>query len=119
MNDDLAQEIESMIDDDSAWGDPVLGESDSTEKHTTGQRSVVFSLRLNPDELAHLQACAEAVGSSVSAYVRSLIFGDKGSSVIESIKSAEKESFSASVNFGYPVELVSSSMNEVVSFNGF
>ena len=68
---ELINKVESMIDDDEAWGTP----SKSAQNAPTTpqrQRSVIVSVRFSPLELARVQSQAERVGLSVSAYLRTV-----------------------------------------------
>jgi len=53
------------IDDASEWGTPKRG-----RKSEKRQRSAVVSVRMTQDELARVQAEAQAVGQTVGTYMR-------------------------------------------------
>lgn len=68
---ELAEQIETMRDDPSAWGEPVA-EPARRRKSERRQRGAMVSVRFSPDELAIVQAHAVEAGMPVSGYLRSL-----------------------------------------------
>ena len=68
---ELVNKIESMIDDDEAWGKAGKNEQNAPTTPQR-QRSVIVSVRFSPLELAKVQSQAERMGLSVSAYLRAV-----------------------------------------------
>ena len=68
---ELVNKIESMIDDDEAWGKAGKNEQNAPTTPQR-QRSVIVSVRFSPLELTKVQSQAERMGLSVSAYLRTV-----------------------------------------------
>ncbi len=68
---ELAAEIESMRDDEEAWGDSVQGPKPKP-KSERRQRGAMVSVRFSASELEEVQAHAVEAGTSVSGYLRNL-----------------------------------------------
>jgi hypothetical protein len=65
---ELEGQAESMLGDPDAWDVPEA--APARKKSERRQRGAMVSVRMNPEELALVQAAAERKGLSVSAYVR-------------------------------------------------
>lgn len=76
-------DIEAMMDDPVAWEAPAKASKKKSEQR---QRGVVVSVRLNGDELSQLQRASDAVGQSVSGFMRTCALRD--SSVGHSLRVA-------------------------------
>lgn len=68
---ELPAQIESMRDDEEAWGDPVQ-EPKPRRKSERRQRGAMVSVRFTLDELEAVQGHAGEAGASVSGYLRNL-----------------------------------------------
>ena len=68
---ELAAQIESMRDDEEAWGDPVQ-DPKPRRKSERRQRAAMVSVRFSVDELEAVHAHAVEAGASVSGYLRDL-----------------------------------------------
>jgi hypothetical protein len=77
-NDGAAAELRALIaaeaeHAEAARNDPIPAEAAAQATRPNRAKSVMFSLRLNPNELAELQALAEARGVPASTLVRGWI----------------------------------------------
>jgi hypothetical protein len=76
MNDEqhLADELQATKDDPTEWGAPVPASRGAGR--TKRRLAAMVSVRLSPEELEAVQARAQDLGMSVSAYLRRLVLRD-------------------------------------------
>ncbi len=68
---DLVQQIEAMVDDEEARGEP-----EGVARKSKRTRSIIVSVRFSPSEPYKLQARADERGMTVSACVREIVLKD-------------------------------------------